>query len=131
MLPSSLRCSTTDTNTTNQEIQEEQLEEDVDVALQSVTISVGISSAAGSLASLSSPQGLWFSINQQQMMLLLLLTKVYVSQKVVDYLKGISFLSMSFSFLKFESVPPFKQLIGWISFDLKTPELTNYDIKYG
>ena len=123
--------STTDTNTTNQEIQEEHLEKDVDVALQSVTISVGISSAAGSLASLSSPQGLWFSINQQQMMLLLLLTKVYVSQKVVDYLKGINFLSMSFGFLKFESVPPFKQLIEWISFDLKTPELTNYDIKYG
>ena len=65
------------------------------------------------------------------MMLLLLLTKVYFPEKVIDSLKGIKFLSMSFSFIKFESLPLLKQLIDWISFDLKTPELSNYDIKYG
>ena len=38
---------------------------------------------------------------------------------------------MSLRFIKFEHLPPFKQLINWISFGMKTSELSNYDIKYG
>ena len=116
---------------TNHGTEEKQLEEEANIALQSVIISVGVTSAASSLASLSSPQGLWFAINQQQMMLLLLLTKAYFPQKVIDSIKGVKFLSMPFSFIKFENLPFLKQLIDWISFDLKTPELSNYDIKHG
>ena len=123
--------NSTTTNTTNHTAEEEQLEENVGVAMQVIVITNSIAMTATAIASLSPPQGLWLSINHQQMTLLLLLTKAYFPQKVIEFLRGIKFVSMSFSFIKFESLPPFKQLIDWISFGLKTPELTNYDIKYG
>ena len=69
--------NSTTTNTTNQTTEEEQLEESVGVAMQVIVITNSIAMTATAIASLSPPQGLWLSINQQQMILLMLLTQAY------------------------------------------------------
>ena len=69
--------NSTTTNTTNHTTEEEQLEENVGVAMQVIVITNSIAMTATAIASLSPPQGLWLSINQQQMVLLMLLTQAY------------------------------------------------------
>ena len=84
-----------------------------------------------SLWSLSTPQGLWISVNQLQLILLLLLTGAYFPQKVIDYLESLKFALMSFTFIKFEDLLIFRDVIGYLTFSLKTPDLKHFDINSG
>ena len=83
------------------------------------------------MCSLSSPQGLWISVNQLQLILLLLLTGAYFPKQVVDYLESLKFALMSFTFIKFEDFLIFKDTIGYINFEIKTPDLKHFDINSG
>ena len=98
--------------------------------ITSITVALVIS-AIFSMFSLSSPQGLWISLNQLQLILLLLLTGAYFPQKVIDYLESLKFALMSFTFIKFEDLLMFKDVIGYMTFDLKTPDLKHFDINSG
>ena len=98
--------------------------------ITSITVALVIS-AIFSMFSLSSPQGLWISLNQLQLILLLLLTGAYFPQKVIDYLESLKFALMSFTFIKFEDLLMFKDVIGYMTFGLKTPDLKHFDINSG
>ena len=83
------------------------------------------------MGSLSSPQGLWISVNQLQLILLLLLTGAYFPKQVIDYLESLKFALMSFTFIKFEKLFIFRDVIGYLTFSLKTPDLKHFDINSG
>ena len=63
--------------------------------------------------------------------MLLLLTRIYVPNKVINLIDSLKFVIMSLSFIEFDKLPLIKTLMDWISFPLKTPELRHYDIDHG
>ena len=112
-------------------VSEESINKEYTYTLQGATISVGAVSAAGSVTTFSSPQALWVSLNQQQLIMLLLVTRIYLPKKVIGLIDSLKFALMSFSFIRFDKLPMVKLFIEWITHPLKTPELKNYDIDYG
>lgn len=76
--------------------------------------------AAGvtALVSLSSPQGVWITLNQFQCLALLLLTGAYLPDDVVYFLSGMDFTSLSFSFVPVSSALYLRSMADWVDSDL-------------
>ena len=62
---------------------------------------------------------------------MLLLTGAYFPKQVVDYLESLKFALMSFTFIKFEDMMIFKDVIGYMTFSLKNSDLKHFDISSG
>jgi hypothetical protein len=79
-----------------------------DNAIVGSQIAIGVTVVAtltASILTMSSFQSVWTIFNQIQLLMLLPLTKVYISPKVVDYLVGMSFVNLDFNFIPFENIP--------------------------
>ena len=88
-------------------------------------------SAAVSVWNLSAPQGLWMTLNQFQLILLLLLTNSQIPTKVVDYLSGMKSTTWSFNIIPFKDIPGISSLINLIDCPLNSSELNYFGLMSG
>lgn len=72
------------------------------------------------IASNSSPQGAWSTVNQFQMYMLIPLVGAYIHPIVIEFLKGFEFSTLSLDFIKFEKLFGFKDLTE--SFQIIEPD---------
>ena len=94
--------------------------------------SIGMASViATSIINLTSPQGIWISINKFQLLLLLLLTGAYFPSNIIYYLTGESFSSFSFNFIPVIKSPGPNYLKSWIDFDLNNDYLSDIGLNSG
>ena len=98
------------------------------VALTSIGMASVIST---SIISLTSPQGIWISINEFQLLLLLLLTGSYFPSNIIYYLNGVSFSSFSFNFIPVIKSPGPNYLKSWLDFNLNNDYLSYIGLNSG
>ena len=92
--------------------------------------SMGVAVAI-SLMNMSSPIGLWSTINQFQMLILLLLTGAFIPQTVKRYMSGMDFVFLNFDFIPFLEVPFISDLFLWMNFEQTNSDLEDIGIGYG
>ena len=97
------------------------------VAVGVVTGVVGIFS----IWNISSPQGLWISMNQFQMILLLLLTKCSIPKPIANYLTGLKATTWSFNFIPFKDIPGLNKLVSYFDFKLSNNSLDYFGVLSG
>ena len=95
-----------------------------------VGATVGIT-ALFSLCNLSTPSGLWITMNQFQLIMLLLLTKSRIPKSIVDYLAGLKATTWSFNFIPFKDIPGFDKLTNYFDFKLISKTLGYFGIFSG
>ena len=69
------------------------------ITSQAIVGSIVVFSGLLSICNLSTPHGLWMAIDQFQLILLLLLAKANIPQRVVDYLSGMKDTTWSFNII--------------------------------
>ena len=84
-----------------------------------------------SLWNASAPTGLWITMNQFQLILLLLLTKSNIPRSIVSYLSGLKATTWSFNFIPFKSIPGFDKMVNRFDFRLPDAELKYFGINSG
>ena len=96
-----------------------------------VTVAAGIgASTLASLISMTSPQGVWVTINQFQLLFILLLSGAFFPENIVSYLTGMDFASFSFNFIPIKKGPAVA-LSNWLSFGLKNDYLSAIGLNSG
>ena len=98
---------------------------------QAVAGAAGGASALFSFWNLSTPTGLWITMNQFQLILLLLLTKSNIPKSIIDYLAGLKATTWSFNFIPFKDIPGFGGIVNDLDFKLKKKELTYFGVISG
>ena len=98
---------------------------------QAVAVTTGGAAALFSFCNLSTPTGLWITMNQFQLILLLLLTKSNIPKSIVDYLSGLKATTCSFNFIPFKDIPWFYRLIKYLNSALPRKELEYFGIFSG
>ena len=98
---------------------------------QAISGVAGGASAVFSFWNLSTPSGLWITMNQFQLILLLLLTKSSIPRSIVDYLSGLKATTCSFNFIPFKDIPGFNFIINYLTFSLPKKELDYFGIFSG
>ena len=95
-------------------------------------MAVGVGSAAFvSLLTMSSPQSMWFMVNQFQLLVLLPLTGAFIPQDLVDFFSGMSFVNFNFDFIPVVEVPPFSYLKERLGFDHSDSYLKDLGVNSG
>ena len=84
-----------------------------------------------SLWNLSTPTGLWMTMNQFQLILLLLLTKSNIPKSIVDYLAGLKATTWSFNFIPFKNIPGINKMIDYFDYKSSKKELDYFGIFSG
>ena len=97
------------------------------VAVGAATAVVGIFS----IWKISTPQGLWISMNQFQMILLLLLTKCNIPKRIENYLNGLKATTWSFNFIPFKDIPGLNKLVSYFDFPLSNSSLDEFGVFSG
>jgi hypothetical protein len=105
--------------------------EGIAYATQSVMAAVFVTGVALSVLSMSSPQSIWFIINQLQLLMLLPLTGAFIPQDVVDYFKAMSFSNFDFDFLSVDKIPVFSHISGVFGYDHDSEYLRDIDVESG
>ena len=100
------------------------------IITQSVVGVVG-TTAILSLWNLSTPQGIWITLNQFQLILLLLLTNSHIPIFIVDYLSGLKATTWSLNFIPFKDIPGFKKIIELIDFRMVNTNLRYFGLLSG
>ena len=72
---------------------------------QAVAGAAGGVAVVFSLWNISTPTGLWITMNQFQLIMLLLLTNSSIPLSIVAYLSGLKTTTCSFNFLPFKNIP--------------------------
>ena len=72
---------------------------------------------------LSTPQGLWITMNQFQLILLLLLTNSHIPKSIIDYLSGLKATTWSMNFIPFKDIPCFKSIVNLLNYELENKTL--------
>ena len=98
---------------------------------QAVVGAIGGAAALFSLCNLSTPTGLWITMNQFQLILLLLLTKSNIPKSIIDYLSGLKATTCSFNFIPFKDIPGFNRLVEYLNLKLSRKELNYFGIFSG
>jgi hypothetical protein len=75
--------------TTNSETDPNVISDTTTTTVNAAIGAVMLISAALAICNISTPQGLWMTMNQFQLILLLLLTNSYISESIVSYLTGL------------------------------------------
>ena len=88
-------------------------------------------SAVLSMWNISSPQGLWMSMNQFQIILLLLLTKSNMPNLIVNYLTGLQATTWSFNFIPFGYIPEQNKIVTYFNSSLSNSNLDYFGITSG
>ena len=84
-----------------------------------------------SLWNVSAPTGLWITMNQFQLIMLLLLTKSNIPKSIVSYLSGLKATTWSFNFIPFKEIPGFDKIVNGLDFRLPDVELKYFGINSG
>ena len=93
---------------------------------------VGATLSAGtSIMTMSSPVGIFSMINQFQMLLLIIISGVYLSDGVKATITGMGYSMLNFDFLQFERIDMFGKFINFITFDQTNESLTEIGITSG
>ena len=75
------------------------------ILIAQITVGIGVGSSLGvSLAKQSSPQSTFSIFNQLQIILLLPLTRVYLPYDVIEFIKGMNFVTLTLHFIPFDEV---------------------------
>ena len=101
------------------------------VVTQSVVGAAAGASMIFSFWNLSTPQGLWITMNQFQLILLLLLTNSHIPKSIVDYLSGLKATTWSMNFIPFKDIPGIKWVIDSLDHDLENKSLDYFGIFSG
>ena len=80
---------------------------------------------------MSSPVGIFSTMNQFQLLLLIIISGVYLSDGVKATITGMGYSMLNFDFLKFERVDMFGNFINFITFDQTNESLTEIGITSG
>ena len=95
-------------------------------------VGVGTSVSAGaSLLSMSSPIGIFSMINQYQLLLLLLVWGVYISDGVNNLITGMKIALANFDFINIENFFIFKDIYKYLSFEQTNESLNKIGISSG
>ena len=95
---------------------------------------VGVAAGASmafSFWNLSTPQGLWITMNQFQLILLLLLTNSHIPKSIVDYLSGLKATTWSMNFIPFKDIPGIKWIVDSLDHNLENKNLDYFGIFSG
>ena len=115
-------------------ITSEDLSEKVRNARTSTQITIGACMAMAALISvvkMASPIGMWSIVNQFQMLLLLLLTKAFIPDKIREYLLGMDFTLMNFNFIPLNEVPMISIPYDWIEYEQYDTNLQDIGVENG
>ena len=107
-------------------------QESVASIMNQATVGVGTSvGAVASLIGMSSPVGVFAMINQFQLLLLILISGVYLSDGVKVTITGMGFSMCNFDFLKLENINIIGDIFNYLSFDQTNQSLNEIGIKSG
>ena len=115
-------------------ITSEGLSEKVRNARTSTQITIGACMAMAALISvvkMTSPIGMWSIVNQFQMLLLLLLTRAFIPDKIREYLLGMDFTLMNFNFIPLNEVPMISIPYDWIEYEQYDTNLQDIGVENG
>ena len=84
-----------------------------------------------SMCNLSTSQGVWITMNQFQLILLLLLTNSHIPQSIVDYLSGLKTTTWSLNFVPFKDISGIKTINDWLDFGLENNDLKHFGLLSG
>lgn len=115
-------------------ITSEDLSEKVRNARTSTQITIGACMAMAALISvvkMASPIGMWSILNQFQMLLLLLLTRAFIPDKIREYLLGMDFTLMNFNFIPLNEVPMISIPYNWIEYEQYDTNLQDIGVENG
>lgn len=115
-------------------ITSEDLSEKVRNARTSTQITIGACMAMAALISvvkMTSPIGMWSIVNQFQMLLLLLLTRAFIPDKIREYLLGMDFTLMNFNFIPLNEVPMISIPYDWIEYEQYDTNLQDIGVENG
>ena len=101
------------------------------VVTQSIVGAATGATVVFSMCNLSTPQGVWITMNQFQLILLLLLTNSQIPQSVVDYLSGLKATTWSLNFVPFKDIPGVKTITDWLDFGLENSDLKHFGLLSG
>ena len=98
---------------------------------QSMIGAVAGTSILFSFCNLSTFQGIWITVNQFQLILLLLLTNSHIPKSIVSYLSGLKETTCSLNFIPFKKVYGFKWITDWLDFHIENSyiECLNFNLK--
>ena len=115
-------------------ITSEDLSEKVRNARTSTQITIGACMAMAALISvvkMTSPIGMWSIVNQFQMLLLLLLSRAFIPDKIREYLLGMDFTLMNFNFIPLNEVPMISIPYDWIEYEQYDTNLQDIGVENG
>jgi cysteine-rich repeat protein len=101
------------------------------VAVQSIALVGMAGSVVGSTITMSSPNGMWQTMNFIQLLLLLLLLDVHLPQKIIDFITSTSFFSLSFRIPFVENSFLFSSLLEFFDFGQQNPTLEMMGVENG
>ena len=79
----------------------------------------------------SAPQIYWITMNQFQLILLLLLTKSNIPKPIQNYLSGLKATTWSFNLIPFKDIPGLNKIIFYLDFSLQNKDLDIFGIFSG
>lgn len=80
---------------------------------------------------MSTPQAVWMTMNQFQLILLLFLSGAFIPKMVEDYLKSMRLTTCSLNFIPFKDIPYIKEVIKYLDFVQVNDELDKFGIFSG
>ena len=90
-----------------------------------------VAGVASSAVNVSNFQSIWMIVNQFQLLLLIPLTGAYLPQKIIDYLVGMKFVMLNFSFIPLNKSSAFQRVYDIFGFEQQNEYLKEIDAKYG
>jgi hypothetical protein len=92
---------------------------------------ISVVSVGFSMCGLSTPQGVWMTLKQFQLILLILLTGAYIPTSIVDYLSSLKATTCSFNFIPFKDIPYLDKLVEFLDSELFFKELDHFGLFSG
>ena len=80
---------------------------------------------------MSNLQGIWITMNQFQLILLLLLTNSNIPKAIINYLTGMKATTCSLNFIPFKDLPGFSYLVGWFDYSINNQSLNYFGVFSG
>ena len=80
---------------------------------------------------MSNLQGIWITMNQFQLILLLLLTNSHIPKSIVDYLTGMKATTCSLNFIPFKDLPGLRYIVDWFDYGINNQSLDYFGVFSG
>jgi cysteine-rich repeat protein len=107
------------------QVEEEESISDEAQTTQAITSAGAIFAAGTSVTNLSSPTGLWQSMNVMQLFMLILLFQIYVPSMIVEALNSTKYFSLAFEIPFVDKIPFISSTLDYLDF---LPPKGHYDI---